>query len=148
MSKLHDFLHPIAAGEEKDVVISTRFVQHDDAGEPILDDMGRMLPRPFRIRAISQAESDRLMERCTRKVRGKSGQTVRDFDTAAYMRGLIVLGTVDPDFSLTELCNAYGTAIPEEVPGKMLYTGEYQRLADAIAELSGINMDAEEEAKN
>ena len=37
---------------------------------------------------------------------------------------------------------------PEDVPRKMLYSGEYRRLSDAIMDLSGFGDDIQEEAKN
>ena len=43
MSKLYDFLHPISVAEEKEVVVSRRFVQRDDKGEPVLDKNGDMI---------------------------------------------------------------------------------------------------------
>ena len=60
MSKLYDFLHPISVAEEKEVIVSRRFVQRDDKGEPVLDKNGEMIPKPFKVKAISQAENDAL----------------------------------------------------------------------------------------
>ena len=41
MSKLYDFLHPVADKEEKEVIISKRFVQRDDDGNVLFDDDGK-----------------------------------------------------------------------------------------------------------
>ena len=47
------------------------------------------------------------------------------------------------------MCDAYGTLVPEEVPGKMLLIGEYNTLVNEIMQLSGIEMNTvEDEAKN
>lgn len=149
MSKLYDFLHPISVAEEKEVIVSRRFVQRDDKGEPILDKNGDMIPKPFKVKAISQAENDALVKAATLTYKDRTGAKVQNFDRQKYVRSLIVAGTKDPDFREKELCDAFGTLDPEEVPGRMLYAGEYQRLADAISELSGFDDgDVEGEVKN
>lgn len=149
MSKLYDFLHPVAVQEEREVVVSRRFVQRDDKGEPVLDKNGDMIPKPFKVKAISQAENDALVKAATLTYKDRTGAKVKDFDRQKYVRSLIVAATVEPDFRDKELCEGFGTLDPEEVPGKMLLAGEFQKLADAISELSGFDDDsAEEEAKN
>ena len=149
MSKLYDFLHPISVAEEKEVIVSRRFVQRDDKGEPILDKNGEMIPKPFKVKAISQAENDALVKAATLTYKDRTGAKVKDFDRQKYVRSLIVAGTKDPDFREKELCDAFGTLDPAEVPGKMLLAGEFQKLADAISELSGFDDDdVEGEAKN
>ena len=147
MSKLFDFLHPIADKEEKEVIISKRFVKRDNDGNVILDEDGKAVLKPFRIRAVSQEENEAIAKSATRTHKDRSGQTVRDFDKVRYSRSLVVAATVEPDFRSSEMCQAFGTMDPMEVPGKMLYSGEYQKLADSIAELSGIGEDLEEAAK-
>lgn len=149
MSKLYDFLHPVATQEEKDVVVSKRFIQRDEQGNPVLDEQGNTIPRPFRVKAISQAENDALVKAATTSYRDRTGTKTTNFDRLKYTRSLVVTGTLDPDFRDKELCEGFGVLDPEMVPGRMLYAGEYQRLADAIAELSGIgDEDVEDEAKN
>ena len=149
MSKLYDFLHPVAVQEEREVVVSRRFVQRDEKGEPILGPDGEAIPKFFRVRAISQAENDALVKAATMSYRDRTGAKVQNFDRQKYVRSLIVAGTKDPDFREKELCDPFGTLDPEEVPGRMLYAGEYQRLADAISELSGFDDgDVEGEVKN
>lgn len=66
MSKLYDFLHPVATQEEKDVVVSKRFIQRDEQGNPVLDEQGNTIPRPFKIRAMTQAENDAITRRAER----------------------------------------------------------------------------------
>lgn len=147
MSNLSAFLNPIAA-EEQEVFVSERFVQRDEAGKPILDENGKTRTQLFRIRPLTQEENESLVKAATYKRKGPNGY-VQEFDRQRYSRSIIVAATVFPDFKSTELCEAYGVLDPVMVPSKMLYAGEYQRLADAIAQLSGIGDEsAEEEAKN
>ena len=137
MSKLSAFLHPISFKEEKEVVVSNRFL--DENGNPV----------PFRVRSITQEEND-ILTKQARKTRKVNGQIQEQLDTAEYSRRLIVAATVEPDFSSTELCEAYGVMDPLLVPGKMLLSGEYARLLQAVTELSGFDSGdmVEQEAKN
>lgn len=132
---LHAFLHP-ETPEEQEIIISARF--KDESGEPV----------PFRIRAITQEENEALMKAATRTLKDRTGNTVRNFDSQAYSRSLVVAGTVYPDFRSAELCEAYKVADPGLVPGKMLLVGEYLKLSEAISDLSGLGESAEEDAKN
>jgi hypothetical protein len=149
MSNLSSFLNPVSVNDEKEVVISKRFIQRDEKGNPILDKNGEAIPQPFKVRAISQQENDALIRKCTRTVKDRTGKT-RELDNGAYQKAIVVAGTVVPDFSDQALCDHYGTMLPDDVPGKMLYAGEFNKLFMAITELSGITDtdDVEEEAKN
>ena len=136
MSKLSAFLHPVTAQEEKEVVISKRFV--DGQGNPV----------PFRIRSLTQEENDRITKQATRQVK-VNGQPVEKLDNADFSRRMVVAATVEPDFSSKEMCDAYGVLDPLLVPGTMLLSGEYGRLMTEITQLSGFGDDtAEDEAKN
>lgn len=139
MNRLSAFLHPAQTEETREVVISNRF--RDEDGKPV----------PFRIRAITQEENDALARKC-RRVQQINGRRQEYLDTTQLNRELVVAATVEPDFSSAEVCEAYGTRIPTQVPGKMLLAGEYDSLLRAIMELSGFNTGAEaeleEEAKN
>lgn len=132
---LSAFLHP-ELPEEQEIVVSARF--KDEEGNPI----------PFRIRAITQEENDSLIKAATRTTKDRTGSTVRNFDSQAYSRSLIVAGTVYPDFRAAELCEHYGVADPGLVPVKMLLVGEYLKLSEAISDLSGLGDTADQEAKN
>ena len=134
MSKLSAFLNPASIQEEREVIISDRFK----------DEKGNLVP--FKIRAMSQAENDQNVKRCTKK-RKVGNQTEEYFDNIEFSRRTIVEATVEPDFRAKELCDAYGVLDPLLVPGKMLRPGEYSRLMQEINELSGF-ADLEEEAKN
>ena len=136
MSTLSAFLKPVKTTIEKEVVISDRFVGDD--GKPV----------PFKVRAISQEENDALVRAAT-KTRNEGGQRVERLDSVEYAQRLIVAATVSPDFRAKDICEAYGVVSPLMVPGKMLLSGEYNRLMKAITELSEFDEAAQyEDVKN
>ena len=133
MSTLSAFLKPVKTTIEKEVVISDRFIGDD--GKPV----------PFKVRAISQEENDALVRAAT-KTRNEGGQRVERLDSVEYAQRLIVAATVSPDFRAKDICEAYGVVSPLMVPGKMLLSGEYNRLMKAITELSEFDEAAQDEA--
>lgn len=133
MSNLSAFLHPVTVQEEKEIVISRRFLDEDGN------------PAKFKIRSVNQEEMDSIIKLSTHPVKGNSEG---EFDGLEFNKRLIVAATVTPDFRSTELCNAYGVMDPLMVPGKMLFSGEYSKLLKAITDLSSINTPVEDEAKN
>lgn len=135
MSKLSVFLNPISTDETKEIVISKRFV--DENGEPA----------PFVIRALRQEEVDEITKKCTKRVK-MDGRVVEQLDSVAFTRAYIVAGTVEPDFSNSDLCKHYGVLDPNLLPSKMLLNGEFTKLSNAIMELSGGGITPEEEVKN
>lgn len=136
MSTLSAFLKPVKTTIEKEVVISDRFVGDD--GKPV----------PFKVRAISQEENDALVRAAT-KTRNENGQRVERLDSVEYAQRLIVAATVSPDFRAKDICEAYGVVSPLMVPGKMLLSGEYNRLMKSITELSEFDEAAQgEDVKN
>lgn len=136
MSKLSAFLKPAVAAEEKEIVVSRRFL--DENGEPA----------KFKIRALTQEENEKITKAATRTVK-VNGQPAERVDRGELSRRIVLAGTVEPDFSSKEMCGAYGTMDPLEVPGKMLYSGEYSVLLSEIMSLSGFDMtDLGDEAKN
>lgn len=135
-SKLSAFLHPVKMQEEKEVVISGRF--QDENGNPV----------PFKIRSLTQAENDAIASK-SRRTRKVNGQMQEYLDPVENSRRIVVAATLEPDFSDRELCEAYGTMDPLEVPGRMLKSGEYSKLLSAIMDLSGFDLNSvEDEAKN
>ena len=136
MSNLSAFLHPVTMQEEKEVVISKRF----------LDENGK--PAKFKIRSVTQDEADALLKQSTRTVKKRDGSMEQTVDDQNFNRRLIVAATVMPDFRAKELCDAYGVLDPLLVPGKMLFSGEFSNLLREILDLSGLNNSVEEEAKN
>ena len=140
MSSIKAFLQPPVMENVEEVIVSKRFV--DDDGKPV----------PFKVRAISQEINSLLMAKHTKKKK-QDGQIFNELDNTKYMAALVVACTVEPDFKNAELCAYYKTANPEDVPLRMLSTGEFARLSRKIREVNGM-MDeeeleeAEEEAKN
>lgn len=148
MSTLYSFLHPIKTTVEKEVVISDRFVQMDEKGNPVLDEEGRTIPIPFKIRALSQEENDALIRKST-VTEIKNNQRLEYLDATDYSHRIMVASTVLPDFTSKEMCDGYGVVDPLLVPGKMLNVGEYNRLASEIQGLSDLDTKKkEDEAKN
>ena len=148
MSSLNAFLNPIKVSEEKEVVISDRFVKRDEKGEPIKDKAGNYIPMPFKIRSLTEDENDTLQKKA-RRTRKVNGQPQEYVDNLYYLRSLVVAATVVPDFASEEMCKSYGVMDPQLVPGKMLLIGEYNTLVNEIMQLSGIDYNTvEDEAKN
>ena len=148
MSSLSAFLHPVTTREEREIVISKRFVKRDENGNPVLDSEGKTIPEPFKIRSITQDEADAILKQSTRTIRTRNQTTETTVDNQDFNRRLVVAATMEPNFSATELCEAYGVMDPKLVPGKMLLSGEFSRLLGAILEISGLEESLEEEAKN
>lgn len=134
MSKLSAFLHPVAVQEEREVVVSRRF--QDGDGKPV----------PFRIRALTQEENEALIK-LSRHPKKVNGQWEEELDPMELSARVVVASTLEPDFSNTELCAQYGVMDPLLVPRKMLLSGEYGALLQAINELSGF-VSLEDEVKN
>lgn len=134
MSNLSAFLHPVVP-EEQEIVISKRFL--DENGNPVA----------FKIRPLTQEENEAITKQATVK-RKINGQMQDYVDPSLFTAKMVVAATVEPDFSSSELCQQYGVLDPTLVPKKMLLSGEYSTLLNAITELSGFNSDVEEEAKN
>ena len=136
MINLSAFLHPVTVQEEKEIVISRRFLDEDGN------------PAKFKIRSITQDEADALLKQSTRTVKKRDGSLERTVDDQDFNRRLIVAATLVPDFKSTELCGAYGVLDPLMVPGKMLFSGEFSNLLREILALYGRGGSVEVEAKN
>lgn len=135
MSALSAFLHPAVTREEKEVIISKRFLGED--GKPV----------PFKIRSLTQEENAAIINAATKKKK-VDGQWQDTLDANELSARTIVEATIFPDFRSAELCETYGTKDPVQVPGKMLLAGEFARLIDAVSKISGFDKSLDEEAKN
>ena len=135
MSALSAFLHPAVTREEKEVIISKRFLGED--GKPV----------PFKIRSLTQEENAAIIKAATRQKK-VDGQWQDSIDANELSARTVVEATIFPDFRSAELCEKYGTTDPVQVPGKMLLAGEFARLIDAVSKLSGFDKSLDEEAKN
>jgi len=127
MSSLKAFLNPIKV-ENKEVIISDRF-QED--GKPV----------PFIIRPITQKESEQLIKKYTK--RDKKGDET--FDRTGYIHELVATAVVFPDLKNAELQKHYGVLGEVELLKTMLLVGEFAILAQAVQELSGLDVDINEE---
>lgn len=138
MSILKGFLQPSPTLQTREVIVSDRFKGED--GKPL----------PFKIRVIDQEENDRLIQAATKTRQHKNGQITKEFINTAYSRRLVLACVVSPDLRDAELCEYYKCIDPLDVPGKMLSSGEYGILVDAINDLNGFNDNdkIEDEAKN
>ncbi|MDR2360760.1 MAG: hypothetical protein LBD85_05725 [Oscillospiraceae bacterium] len=141
MKNLQSFLEPIGKDEKKTLVISERFI-----------DPETKKPIPFEIKVVTTKANASISKRSKRLIgKQRSGEPITEIDGNKYSSLLIVEGTVYPDFRNAELAAGYGLADPADVVDEMLYPGEKEKLANAIAELSGFNLNPElieEEAKN
>lgn len=126
--------------ENKKVVVSSRF--KDEKGKPI----------PFEIKALSADENDELQRRCmiSIPVPGQRGQYTRELDQIKYTAMLLTESVVYPDLNEAELQDSYGVRGAESLLRKMLYTGEYNVLAQEVMALSKVEglADLVAEAKN
>lgn len=126
MSTLDAFLHPVDLHETREVIVSRRFI-NNETGEL----------QPMTIKPITQAENERLIRACTRRLAGDA----LEFDSAAYHNRLLTACTVTPDFTDAALCKACGVVDPTDVPARLLLAGEYQRLLDEVELLCGFGTD-------
>ena len=126
--------------ENKKVVVSNRF--KDEKGKAI----------PFEIKALSADENDELQRRCMVNVPvpGQRGQYTRELDQIKYTAMLLTESVVYPDLNEAELQDSYGVRGAESLLRKMLYTGEYNVLAQEVMGLSKVEVlaDLVTEAKN
>lgn len=141
MSTLKGFLNPKKIENVK-VVISDRFID-EETGKPI----------PFEIRPIGGAENDSITEQCMIKVPvpGRRGQTRSELDVRKYNAMLVTKSVVVPDFNEADIQERFGAVSAEQVPGRMLTSGEYATLLEKITEINGFDNtfdDLKEEAKN
>lgn len=133
MGSLSAFLNPVKT-ENKEVIISDRF-QED--GKPV----------PFTIRPITQKENEDLMK----KHRKVDKQGVEIFNRIKYNQELTAMAVVDPDLNDTTLQKHYGVLGAPNLLSAMLYIGEYANLLEEVQNLSGLDVDINddvEQAKN
>ena len=134
MASLSAFLNP-AKAENKEVIVSERFQEN---GKPV----------PFVIRPVTQEENQVLLKKHTKKNKKTGEETM---DRVAYNHDLAATAVVFPPLENAELQNAYGTLGAAKTLAAMLYIGEFANLFQAVQELSGLDVDINdeiEEAKN
>lgn len=134
MSSLSVFLHPEKVNN-REVIVSERFKEN---GKPV----------PFVIRPITQKENEVLIRQNTKKSK-KNEQP--EFDRVAYQHSLVAAAVVEPDLENAELQKAYGVLGAPKLLAEMLYIGEFAILMKEVQEISGLDIDINddiEEAKN
>lgn len=131
MSNLKAFLKPLYTEKTVSLVVSDRFV--DDDGKPV----------EFILKTLSQEQLATINKRSMRE-QTIGGRKVQDIDRNAYVNRCLVESCIQPDFKDKELCNAYGTEDPIQLPQKMLLGFEYERLGRAFLELNGLNDESPE----
>jgi hypothetical protein len=140
VSDLKAFLKPSVAEITNSVIVSNRFADEDGK------------PATFEIKSITQTQNDALIKASTKTIQGKRGQREEIFNKIQYQSRLVVECTVMPNFRDPQLLQTYGVIDPLEAPGKMLLSGEFAKLADAIMVVNGFEEEdpeaLREEAKN
>lgn len=138
MSKLDWFLNPSEKETEKEIVVSERF--KDDKGKPAT----------IKLKAITQADNNVIMRRCTIKEKGRNGVNTDRLDTQKYTAELILACIIEPNFRDPKFVESMGVASPSEALTRLFNVGEYSKISQAVLELMGLsnNEDLVEEAKN
>jgi hypothetical protein len=104
-------------------------------------------PAIFTVRAITSAEYLEAQEKAiTFNRRGG----VEDVQSDAYQVFVLMYGLIDPDIKSKDLQEFFGAATTKELleSTNFLAPGEFLRLFNAIAELSGFSEEAVKEIKN
>lgn len=128
MANLAGFLKPTYKEKTVQIVISDRFL--DEKGEPI----------PFILKSMTQDRMNAIAKRSVRE-QTVNGKKVQVADTAQQIARCLIESCIQPDFRDAELCRAYGTEDPVELPQKMLLISEYEKLGQAFLELNGMSSD-------
>ena len=122
MANLAGFLKPAYTEKTIEVVVSDRFL--DENGDPI----------PFKIKSLPQSKMKMIAKRSLKT----GSKNSNEIDSTQFIARCIVEACVQPDFKDRELCLAYESEDPIEVPEKMLLASEYEKLARAFLDLNGI----------
>lgn len=134
MGNLSAFLHPAYTEKSIEVVIGDRFL--DEEGNPV----------PFKLKSISQERIQYLAKRATKEVKVGNKKT-QEIDRLEFVCRCLVESCTQPDFKSHDICEAYCTEDPVQVPTKMLLADEFETLSYAFMKLNGLNdEDALEEA--
>lgn len=140
MSSLQAFFAKNTTAEiTEEVIVSERF--KDENGKPI----------PWKIRAITESENEQLRKAATQYVKGPGGRRVAEIQPEVYMAKVVVSSVVFPDLKNAELQKSYGVLGAEDLLKRMLLSGEYARLVQAVQEVNGFDKDINElveEVKN
>lgn len=131
MSGLSAFLNPTYTEQTAEVYVSDRFLGDD--GKPVA----------FKIKALNQETLELIAKRSTRE-QTIDGRKVNAIDKVQHLNRCLVESCIYPDFKSKELCEHYGTLDPVDLPKKMLFVKEYEKLARAFLDLNGLSDDSPE----
>lgn len=134
MGKLDFFLKPNTNIEEE-VIISKRFV----------DENNKLIP--IKIRAITQAENNSIIKRCTIVEKDRQGNRKETLDKTKYSTELVLACVIEPNFKSPEFVEKMGASDPATALNKLLLPGEYIKLSEAVYDIMGMG-DIVEQAKN
>lgn len=101
----------------------------------------KRLDIPVRLKALSPNEVFDLKRACTYR---NSRTGYEFFEEEKFYLGLIVRGSIEPDWKDKRLLDKFSVPSGEDVVKKLLLYGEVIELANIILELSGINEEVEE----
>ena len=120
------------------IIASTRF--KDKNGQPL----------EWEIRAITSDENEEIQRASMRTVSVSRGKQTKEVDNMVFVYKMAVAATVYPDLNNAELQDSYGVKTPEQLLKKMLYPQEFDRYAQAILDMAGVESleDLRKEAKN
>lgn len=110
---------------------------------------GRLSNFPFTIRALAYSEVQEARERSQKTSFNKKGIATIKNDNSAYNSTIILAGVVDPDFRDATAIRKAGCSTPVEFINRSLLPAEQDDLTNAIASLSGyeVEEDLEEDVK-
>lgn len=128
MSNLSAFLKPAYTERKIEIIVGDRFV--DEEGKPV----------SIVMKSLTQEQLQAIAKRSTHE-RKVNGRIVNDVDANENLNRCLIASIVDPDLTSRELCNAYGTEDPVQLPSKMFLVDEYEKLAKAFAKLNGLKTD-------
>lgn len=130
MSNLNAFLKPAYTEKKIEVIVGDRF--NDEEGNPV----------PIVMKSLTQAQLNQIAKASTHE-RKIGGKVVQEVDANEHLNRCLIESIIDPDMKNRELCRSYGTEDPIELPTKMFFIDEFEKLAKAFAKLNGIKQDEE-----
>lgn len=137
MSLLQDFLVENAGVSEKEheVIVSKRFKDKD----------GNLLK--FKIKPVTGEQFSDYQKKCSSfEFQGK--KKTMQLDSGRFNNMIIINHCIDPDFRNSDFLKKIGAQTPEQAVSKLLLAGEVVELSQRISEVSGFDIDINEEVEN
>ncbi|PYI57021.1 phage tail assembly chaperone [Paenibacillus flagellatus] len=129
--------------------VSTEIVESFVVSERFKDKDGK--PIEWKLRAVTQDESEAIRKACTRVKKGPGGSSIQEIDQGEFIAKMAAASVQFPNLKDTALQDSYGVRGAEVLLRKMLLAGEYAALLTKTQELSGFDRDINEDieaAKN